>query len=125
MVRDGNVPLDADVLVGQHHGGDNSSSACFIEAVTPRFVVFPAGNARHGHPRARAAQRFLDRGVVRANIFRTDRGDDEPGDEEWDVGLEPGCTDRPGDDDVEILLPNRPSTDVRVRYRLPRVPCRP
>lgn len=123
MIREGNVSVDSDVLVGQHHGGDNSSSGCFIEAVSPEFVIFPAGHARHKHPRASAAQRFLDRDVSLAKILRTDRGDDEPGDEEWGEGLEQGCIDPRGDDDVEVFLSDRPADSVRVRYRQPLMAC--
>lgn len=126
MVHSGNVPLKSDVLVGQHHGGDNASSRCFVEAVSPAFVVFPAGNSTNDHPRAVAVERYLnpplESPVDRANIFRTDRGDDE-GEREWDGGREAGCRDRAGDDDVEIVLSDRPGTPVQVRYRLPRRPC--
>jgi competence protein ComEC len=50
-VADGRVPIQSDVLVGQHHGGDNSSSRCFIREVRPTYVVFSA----YFHPRASAA----------------------------------------------------------------------
>jgi hypothetical protein len=35
----GQAPLASDVLVAPHHGGNNGSSACFIQAVAPQFVV--------------------------------------------------------------------------------------
>lgn len=123
MVRRGNVSLDSDILVGQHHGGDNSSSACFIEAVTPQFVIFPAGHASHQHPRATAVSRFLRRNVNVANIFRTDRGDDDIGDAEWGEGREANCVDPRGDDDVEVILPDSASRRISVRYREPRRAC--
>jgi beta-lactamase superfamily II metal-dependent hydrolase len=37
MVREGNVPLDSDVLVGEHHGGDNSSALCFYRSGIARM----------------------------------------------------------------------------------------
>lgn len=124
MVQEGNVPLDADILIGQHHGGDNSSSTCFIEAVSPRWVIFPAGHAEHGHPRQSTVSRFLNL-RPRPIMLRTDRSDDEPGDEEWADGLVRGCVDPAGDDDVEIVLSDRPRTRPRVEYRHPVRPCPP
>jgi competence protein ComEC len=126
MVREGNATINSDVLVGQHHGGDNSSSTCFIQAVSPTFVVFPAGHSQNRHPRQTTADRFLDQDVgnLTANhILRTDRGDDDAGDLEWDEGLEPGCVDPRGDDDVEIILSDAPGSTPRVEYRQARVPC--
>jgi competence protein ComEC len=54
----GEVSLKADVLVASHHGANNGSAACFIEAVDPQFVIFPAGYG-HEHPTKAAAERFI------------------------------------------------------------------
>lgn len=108
-----------EVIVAPHHGADNASSTCFIDAVNPSFVVFPAGHAFQ-HPRKDAAQRYLDHGVPESNMFRTDRGDDE-GAEEWDFGRISGCQDKKGDDDVEIVITDDGS--VVVDYRQPQVGC--
>lgn len=94
--------LAADVLIAPHHGADNGSSSCFIEAVDPEWVVFSAGHA-HEHPRDSTAVRYLDHGVPVDQLLRTDRGDDE-GDDEWDHGRVPGCTDGRGDDDVNVVI---------------------
>ena len=76
MVANANsVPLASDVIIAPHHGGNNGSSRCFIEAVDPAFVIFAAGH-RHDHPTAHAAQRYLDHGVSADSIFRTDRGEE-------------------------------------------------
>lgn len=104
------VAIKADVLIAPHHGADNGSADCFIAAVDPTFVIFSAG-AQHRHPRAVTAERYLTHGVTLANIFRTDRGDDEGGDE-WDHGRVPGCRDASGDDHIEILLPKSGSPVV-------------
>jgi hypothetical protein len=114
-----NVPLDSDVLIAPHHGGNNASSSCFIAAVDPEFVVFSAGH-RYDHPTDSAAQRYIDHGVSVQNMFRTDRGDDEGG-AEWDEGRIAGCHDQDGDDDVEIVLPA--SGPAKVRYRQPASGC--
>jgi competence protein ComEC len=126
MVREGNVPLDSDVLVGEHHGGDNSSALCFIEAVSPEWVIFSAGNSTNDHPRDSAVKRYFHRSLTRqvlpANILRTDRSDDE-GALEWDAERVTGCRDPKGDDDIEIVLSNLPGTRAQVRYRRPGGRC--
>jgi competence protein ComEC len=107
--------VDSDVLVGQHHGADNSSAECFIRAASPDFVVFSAGHVlAYHHPRQGAFERIK---AVRpaAQIFRTDRGDNEGAPEMVADGGR--CADPPGDDDVEIRLPRSPTARVSVRYR--------
>lgn len=111
--RRGLVPLAADVLIAPHHGGDNASSACFIDAVDPEWVVFSAGH-EHGHPRADVAARYMADGIPVSRLLRTDRGDDEqdePG--EWKAGSVTGCQDQRGDDDVLVILRSDGSVDVR------------
>ena len=115
MVERHGQALKSDVLIAGHHGADNASSTCFIEAVAPEFVIFSAGND-HKHPRQATAERFLTAGVPLQNMFRTDRGDDEGGDE-WDEGRIDGCRDGRGDDDIEIRLPVNLAQNVSVAYR--------
>jgi hypothetical protein len=103
----------SDVIIAPHHGADNASSTKFIEAVSPDFVIFSAGH-RHHHPRASAVKRYINNGVNQNNIFRTDLGDDEGG-EEWDFGRISGHKDPAGDDDVDILI--RPNGEIVVDYR--------
>jgi competence protein ComEC len=104
--------LDADVLIAPHHGGNNGSATCFIEAVSPEYVIFSAGHD-HGHPSAATAQRYIASGVDSAKILRTDRGDDE-GHNEWTEGSIDGCRDDRGDDDIEITISN--SGELSVMY---------
>jgi hypothetical protein len=54
-------------------------------------------------------------------MFRTDRGDDEPGGFEWKKGSLPGCNDPAGDDDVEVVLPK--TGTVSVGYRATQSGC--
>jgi len=96
------IPIRSQVLVAPHHGADNGSSSDWIRAVDPDWVIFSAGH-RHEHPRAAAAQRYLNAGVPLNRILRTDRGDWE-GDDAWDEGGVQGETDPPGDDSVDVLL---------------------
>jgi competence protein ComEC len=110
--------LQADVMFAPHHGGDNGGAICFIRAVKPTWVIFSSGHA-HRHPTKAAAGRYIANGVKKANIFRTDRGDDEKppkkGPTEWKEGSITGCVDRAGDDDVDIVV--RESGKVEVEYR--------
>jgi competence protein ComEC len=115
------VPIDSDVLIGQHHGADNSASSCFVSAVSPEFVVFSAGH-HFRHPTQAAVDRLTSSGRVSlANIFRTDRGDNEGG-SEMTAGAGT-CPDKRGDDDVEIRLPRSSSGRVTVAYRAPDPGC--
>lgn len=59
MVERHGQALKSDVLIAGHHGADNASSKCFIEAVAPKFVIFSAGHD-HEHPRQATAERFLN-----------------------------------------------------------------
>lgn len=55
--------LRIDVMIAPHHGGNNGSSRCFIEATTPTHVIFSAGH-QHDHPADVTAQRYIDFGIV-------------------------------------------------------------
>lgn len=117
--------LDSDVVIAPHHGADNGSSKAFIEATTPEFVIFSAGHD-HRHPRQATADRYIQAGVKLKNIFRTDRGDDERSEDyndEWSAGRTDGCSDKAGDDDVEIFI--AADGKIKVRYKFPEVPCEP
>lgn len=99
--------LDVDVLIAAHHGADNANCKDFIEAVSPEYVIFPAGH-KHRHPRGTTAQRFIDAGVPVSHIFRTDLHDYEAGgykpyQKEWTVGQ--GSGDIRGDDNVVVHMP--------------------
>lgn len=130
--RAATIPLKSDVLIGQHHGGDNATSNCFIKAVMHRLpsgkpdpkrplrVVFSAGSM-YRHPRQSVADRLVANGVLPADMFRTDRGDHEEGtgrEREWVLGTYLGCPpEESGDDDVEVILPGARNRPVNVRYR--------
>lgn len=61
----GNVPsLDIDIMNGPHHGSHHSSTASFIDHVTPRLVVFSADeDNRYNHPHPDAVSRYDTRGI--------------------------------------------------------------
>ena len=107
----GEVSLKSDVLIASHHGGNNGSARCFIQAIDPQFVIFSAGHD-HQHPTHSAASRFLAHGLALDRLFRTDFGDDESGTFEWKQDSIGGCSDPAGDDDVEIALRATGTVDV-------------
>lgn len=118
---DERVAIQSEVLIGQHHGGDDASSLCFIREARPSFVIFSAGH--HGiyfHPRATAANRILDAlddtpdDIRPENILRTDHRDNQ-GRPEWVFDALRGCADNWGDDDIEIFMPE--GEPIRVSYR--------
>jgi competence protein ComEC len=119
------VPLQSEILIGQHHGSDDSSSNCFIRAVKPTWVIFSAGH-EYKHPRQSAADRFIANGVDKDRMLRTDRGDNEGGrgrGKEWRYGGIRRCIDKPGDDDIEITLSAVPGDAPVVRYRTDKTGC--
>lgn len=60
----------ADVLKVGHHGSKTSSSAEFINTVSPRFAVFEVGKDNsYGHPHKEVLERYKNIG---AEILRTD-----------------------------------------------------
>ncbi|MCC7392353.1 MBL fold metallo-hydrolase [Candidatus Sumerlaeota bacterium] len=109
MVRNSEIiPIKSDVIIAPHHGADNCSSADFIRAVRPRYVVFSCGSHFH-HPRNATVQRYRKfAGVRSSRFFRTDRGDDEgkdkPGEEDWTGGNGKYTNDVEGRDAVDILI---------------------
>jgi competence protein ComEC len=70
LVRDYGHALASTVTVAPHHGSGGASSAAFVAAVAPRWVIFSAGyRNRFGHPRADVLERYLRSG---AGVLRTD-----------------------------------------------------
>ena len=51
--------LQAEILVAPHHGSKTSSTAAFIDSVSPRYVLFPVGyRNRYGFPRPSVLARY-------------------------------------------------------------------
>lgn len=115
------IDLDSDIMLSAHHGGDNGDAACFIEAVSPQDVIISAGHS-HRHPRASTVERYLSFGLTPDNIYRSDRGDDEGGDE-WDYGRIDGCSDSRGDDSIELNIPADPGQPYSITYLDPQNEC--
>ena len=57
--------LHSDVLIVPHHGSKTSSSAPFLDAVSPQWAIFQAGyRSRFGHPAAEVMARYVERHIV-------------------------------------------------------------
>jgi competence protein ComEC len=70
LVAQGADALKADVLVAPHQGSRTSSSAAFIDAVSPHATIFPAGyRNRFGHPHEDVVVRYRGMGTA---LYRTD-----------------------------------------------------
>jgi competence protein ComEC len=60
--------LQADILVGPHHGSATSSTEPFVRAVKPAWVVFSAGyRNRYGFPTQSVVERWRRAGAVTIN----------------------------------------------------------
>ncbi len=71
LLANNKAKLAADILVVPHHGSKTSSSLEFVQAVSPRWALFPVGHAnRFRLPRAEVVKRYLDNG---ANVLLTGR----------------------------------------------------
>jgi competence protein ComEC len=68
------LSLESTVLQLPHHGSNGSCSLPFLNAVSPEWVVIPAGH-RNDHPTEGAIRRLGKAGVPASQILRTDDGD--------------------------------------------------
>jgi len=67
---EGAVSLDADVLKVSHHGSNSSSTAAFLNAVSPEAAILSCGSDNsYGHPHKEVVTRLEKLG---ADIWRTD-----------------------------------------------------
>jgi competence protein ComEC len=65
-----NEELRSDVLVVGHHGSRTSSTAEFLDVVSPNVAIIPVGlDNQYGHPHDEVVQRLRFRSV---RIYRTD-----------------------------------------------------
>lgn len=62
--------LRADVLVAPHHGSATSSTAGFLDAISPTVAIIPVGlDNQYDHPRDEVLQRLRFRSI---RVYRTD-----------------------------------------------------
>ncbi len=59
LVRKYGIELHSEILVAPHHGSKTSSTAAFIDSVSPRYVLFPTGyRNRYGFPHSAVLARY-------------------------------------------------------------------
>lgn len=64
LIREQMDSIAADVLTVPHHGSRHSSSAAFLEAVSPRLALVSSGHrSRFGHPHPDVVERYRRAGV--------------------------------------------------------------
>ncbi len=64
LIKNDKNALPADILLVAHHGSRSSSSAAFIDAVSPQIAVIASGfNNRYQFPAAEVVKRFQDRQI--------------------------------------------------------------
>ena len=62
------LPRDIDFLLAPHHGSGGSSSYRFTRYLSPRWVVYSAGNAnQYGHPHKRTLGRYELEGAAQVS----------------------------------------------------------
>ena len=62
--------LDCDILKAGHHGSPTSTSAAFLDTVTPEVAIISCGvNNKYGHPNDDVLERLKQRNI---QIRRTD-----------------------------------------------------
>ncbi|MGC3970907.1 MAG: MBL fold metallo-hydrolase [Pirellulales bacterium] len=113
--RAAEASIDVDVVIAPHHGADNGSSQAFIQAMSPRYVVFSAGS-KHGHPSRNAANRYLNSGLSLSRMYRTDRGDNEGSQFEWRPTTG-ASRDPAGDDDILLSLARNGQVSISYQPR--------
>ena len=70
LVQSG-VDLSAHIMQAPHHGSKTSSTAAFIDAVSPKDAIISCGQRnKYNHPHASVVNRYEERGT---RIYRTDQ----------------------------------------------------
>ncbi len=71
LARYGEAQLDCEIYKVGHHGSNTSSTAGFLEAMSPEYALISAGKGNsYGHPHGQVLERLEDMG---AEILRVDQ----------------------------------------------------
>ena len=71
LAENGAVAMHSDVLKIGHHGGKNSTTQPFLDAVRPQIGIISVGETNpYGHPSPEVQERLE---AARVRILRTDR----------------------------------------------------
>ncbi|MFT6031534.1 MAG: competence protein ComEC [Arenicella sp.] len=64
LLRKTKYPLAADILLVPHQGSKTSSTAAFLDAVSPKIGILAAGYKNHyGHPHSSVVDRYNERSI--------------------------------------------------------------
>ena len=111
------ISIDSDVIIAPHHGANNASSTCFIDAVSPKWVVFSAGK-KYGHPCLATYDRYYSHNK-NTKFFRTDFSEKRETDKSCEEMLEAtadSVRDSDTTDDDHIRIEISPSGGLTVAY---------
>lgn len=71
LVKEQSEKINADVMLAPHHGSETSSSAEFLDVVSPSLALIASGaDNRFGHPRQSVLDRYQQRGIELATSPR-------------------------------------------------------
>jgi len=71
LVKEQPEKIDADVMLVPHHGSETSSSAEFLDVVSPSLALIASGaDNRFGHPRQSVLDKYQQRGIELATSPR-------------------------------------------------------
>ncbi|MCE2593292.1 DNA internalization-related competence protein ComEC/Rec2 [Motilimonas cestriensis] len=78
--------IKADVVIAAHHGSKTSSSAAFIDAAAPTWVIYSAGRFNPwGFPHNEVVQRYIKAGSRAANTAKQGMLEIAPQGESWEI----------------------------------------
>ncbi|WP_394743222.1 ComEC/Rec2 family competence protein [Natronococcus roseus] len=107
MVDEHGDDLDADVYQAGHHGSSTSSTAPFMDQVSPEVaIISSAYDSQYGHPHDEVLEDYADRGIdtywtgVHGNIVLTTDGESSDLESQYDAST-----------DAEDLLEEKPADD--------------
>lgn len=121
MADDRGGDLEADVYQAGHHGSSTSSTAPFMDAVSPEIaIISSAYDSQYGHPYDEILEDFADRGIetywtaVHGDVVVTTDGEDitvEPA-EEFSTDPEDLLEEKSQDDTTASVTPSSAAFDV-------------
>jgi competence protein ComEC len=108
MVDEHGDNLDADVYQAGHHGSSTSSTAPFMDEVTPEVaIISSAYDSQYGHPRDEVLEDYADRGIgtywtgIHGNVVLTTDGESYGLETQYDASTDAAdlLEEKPADDD--------------------------
>ncbi|MWV38830.1 ComEC/Rec2 family competence protein [Natrialba sp. INN-245] len=113
MVDEHSDQLEADAYQAGHHGSTTSSTAPFVDQVTPEVVIISSAyDSQYGHPHDEVLEDFADRGIetywtaVHGDVVLTTDGSDVELETEHEFSTDAAdiLEEKPADDDTQASL---------------------